>query len=145
MKKVLIPLADGFEEIETVTLIDVLRRAGIDVCVAGVKAGELKGSRRIRLVSDCVLDEVMDQTFDMMILPGGTVGVDNLSADQRVIDILKRMKKEDRMIGAICAAPMALKAAGLEPCDIEPATSVSLVRLRDPDDNLIVLAQPGGV
>ncbi len=113
MKRVLMPLADGFEEIETVTVIDVLRRAGVDVVVAGLKAGELVGSRRVRLLPDVALEEVKDQDFDMVILPGGQPGVDNLRKDPRVLGILKSMHERKKMIGAICAAPLALRDAGL--------------------------------
>jgi len=113
MKKVLIPLADGFEEIETVTVIDVLRRAGIDVVVAGLKEGELQGSRRVRLLADVTLDAVKDQDFDMIVLPGGQPGVDNLRQDARVLAVLKAMHARKKMIGAICAAPLALRDAGL--------------------------------
>ena len=113
MKKILIPLADGFEEIETVTLIDVLRRAGLDVIAAGLSAKELKGAHGVRLVPDRALDAVKDQSFDMVILPGGQPGVDNLRKDGRVLEVLKRMKSEGKLIGAICAAPMVLRDAGL--------------------------------
>ena len=113
MKKVLIPVADGFEEIETVTLIDVLRRVGVDVTVAGLRAGELVGSRRVRLLPDVELDAVQNQDFDMVILPGGQPGVDHLRGDARVLALLKSMHARKKLIGAICAAPLALRDAGL--------------------------------
>lgn len=113
MKKILIPLADGFEEIEAVTIIDVLRRAGLEVIVAGLKAGELVGARHVRLVPDTVLDKVKDQDFDVLVLPGGQPGVDNLRKNPRVLEILKTMNEKKKLIGAICAAPLALRDAGL--------------------------------
>ncbi len=113
MKKILVPLADGFEEIETMAIIDVLRRAGLEVTVAGVKAGELVGSHRIRVVPDTVLEKVMSEEFDLVVLPGGQPGVDNLRKDARVLDILKKMDEKKKMIGAICAAPLVLRDAGL--------------------------------
>jgi len=113
MKKVLVPLADGFEEIETVTIIDILRRAGVDVTVAGIRTGELTGSRRIRLLPDAVLDDIKDNEFDAVVLPGGQLGVDHLRKDPRVIEILKKMNEKKKLIGAICAAPLALRDAGL--------------------------------
>ncbi|MBI3313252.1 MAG: DJ-1/PfpI family protein [Candidatus Omnitrophica bacterium] len=113
MKKVLIPLADGFEEIEAVTIIDILRRAGIQVTVAGIKPGQLNGAHKIKLTPETALAEVKDQDFDMIILPGGQPGVDNLRKDPRVLEILKKMKAGQKHIGAICAAPIALRDAGL--------------------------------
>lgn len=113
MKRVLIPLADGFEEIETVTLVDVLRRADLDVVVAGLKGGEILGSRRLRVVPDAALDQVKDQDFDVIVLPGGQPGVDNLRKDPRVLDLLREMNQKRKLIGAICAAPLALRDAGL--------------------------------
>jgi len=113
MKKVLVPLADGFEEIETMTIVDVLRRAGLDVVMAGIKPGELRGSRRVKILPDAVLDDVKDQDFDMIILPGGQPGVDNLRRHPQVLELLKRMSAQNKKIGAICAAPLVLRDAGL--------------------------------
>ena len=113
MKKILMPLADGFEEIETITIVDVIRRAGLSITIAGLKSGELVGAHDIRVMSDQTLDEVKEESFDMIVLPGGQPGVDNLRKDQRVLDLLKKMKKSNKVIGAICAAPLALRDAGL--------------------------------
>jgi 4-methyl-5(b-hydroxyethyl)-thiazole monophosphate biosynthesis len=113
MKKVLVPLADGFEEIETVSIIDVLRRAGLNVVIAGLKPGELSGARQIRLLPDTTLDKVKDEDFDVVILPGGQPGVDHLRGDARVLEILRRMNQKKKLIGAICAAPLVLRDAGL--------------------------------
>jgi 4-methyl-5(b-hydroxyethyl)-thiazole monophosphate biosynthesis len=113
MKRVLMPLADGFEEIESVTIVDMLRRAGVEVVVAGVKRGELVGSRNVRLLPDKLLEDVKDQDFDMVVLPGGQPGVDNLRKNQTVLATLKKMDQKKKLIGAICAAPLALRDAGL--------------------------------
>ncbi|MDP3920652.1 MAG: DJ-1/PfpI family protein [Candidatus Omnitrophota bacterium] len=113
MKKVLVPVADGFEEIETVTIIDVLRRAGVEVVVAGLNEGEIAGAHEIRMLADCNLDEALTQSFDMLILPGGQPGVDNLRADKRVRDVVGRMNEQKKWIGAICAAPLVLRDCGL--------------------------------
>jgi len=113
MKKVLVPLADGFEEIESTTIMDVLRRAGVDVVIAGIKPGPLKGAHGVQLIPDVTLQEVKDQGFDMIVLPGGQPGVDNLRKNQDVIDILKKMHQKKKIIGAICAAPLVLRDAGL--------------------------------
>ncbi len=113
MKKILVPVADGFEEIETMTIIDVLRRAGLDVTVAGASAGELKGSRGVRLVPDTELEKVVREEYDLVVLPGGQPGVDNLRKNPLVLELLQTMNQKHKMIGAICAAPLALRDAGL--------------------------------
>lgn len=113
MKKVLVPVAEGFEEIEAVTIIDVLRRAGMEVTVAGLRRGEIKGAHDIKISPDALLDAVKDKDFDMIVLPGGMPGVDHLRKDARVISLLKKMKETNKPIGAICAAPLVLRDAGL--------------------------------
>jgi 4-methyl-5(b-hydroxyethyl)-thiazole monophosphate biosynthesis len=112
MARVLVPLAQGCEELEAVTITDLLTRAGIEVVTAGLQPGPVKASRGITLVPDTSLDEVMDETFDMMVLPGG-VGADRLDADPRVHELLKRHHQQGRYIAAICAAPKVLANAGL--------------------------------
>jgi 4-methyl-5(b-hydroxyethyl)-thiazole monophosphate biosynthesis len=113
-KSVLIPLAEGFEELEAVTLIDLLRRAQIDVVVAGL-AGRypIKASRGVVLVPDVALDDVLEHQFDMLVLPGGLPGAYHLRDDERVIALLQRHAAEDKLVGAICAAPLVLAQAGL--------------------------------
>lgn len=113
MKKVLVPVTDGFEEIETVTIVDILRRAGIDVILAGLREGPLKGSRGILLMPDAVIEDVKENEFDLVVLPGGQPGVDNLRKDPRVLEILKKRDAKKQLIGAICAAPLALRDAGI--------------------------------
>lgn len=113
MAKVLICLAQGFEEIEAVTVIDLLRRAHIQVDVAGLDEGPVEGSHGIRVDTDLGLDEALGRDYDMVVLPGGLPGADNLEADQRVLDLLRRMARSDRYTAAICAAPKVLATAGL--------------------------------
>ncbi|MBN1688310.1 MAG: DJ-1/PfpI family protein [Candidatus Omnitrophica bacterium] len=113
MKTAMIPIADGFEEIETMTIVDVLRRAGLKVVLAGIKPGPLTGARRVQVVPDVALADVQEDDYDAVILPGGQPGVDNLRKDERVLKLLKRMKSEKKLIGAICAAPLILRDAGL--------------------------------
>jgi len=113
MTRVLIPLAQGCEELEAVTLIDLLRRAGIEVVTAGLEEGPVKCSRGVVLVPDTTLDEVSNDDFDMIVLPGGLPGSDHLQADPRVQALLKRMAQAGRYTAAICAAPKALASAGL--------------------------------
>ena len=113
MPDVLIPLAPGCEELEAVTLIDILRRGGIGVVTAGLAPGPVKASRGTVLVPDALLDEVMGHCFDMVVLPGGMPGSEHLKEDARIRALLQRMAAGGHYVGAICAAPMALHAAGL--------------------------------
>ncbi|NWF66905.1 MAG: DJ-1/PfpI family protein [Campylobacterales bacterium] len=115
MKKiVLVPLATGFEEIEAVSIIDVLRRAGIDVLVASVESKrEVTGANNITILTDCSLDSIDVNELDMIVLPGGWGGTNILATDVKVQSILKSMDSSNKLIGAICAAPFALKNAGV--------------------------------
>ena len=113
MKSVLIPLAQGCEELEAVTVIDLLRRAQIEVVTAGLEAGPVRCSRGTVLVPDAPLDAVMGRDFDMIVLPGGLPGAKNLDEDERVHGLLRRHHAEGRFAAAICAAPKVLASAGL--------------------------------
>ncbi|MBI5394353.1 MAG: DJ-1/PfpI family protein [Verrucomicrobia bacterium] len=114
-KKVLIPLAPGFEEIEAITVIDILRRAGIEVTVAGTQPGVIEASRKTRHVPDCTLDEAMGRAddFDMIVLPGGQPGTANLRADSRVKMLIELFRARTKFTTAICAAPTVLSAYGV--------------------------------
>ena len=121
MPKVLVPLAQGCEEIEAVTIIDILRRAGIDVVSAGLDAQPVRASRGVMLLPDTTLDAALTQNFDMVALPGGQPGTNNLKADARIIMLLQQMTQQGKFVAAICAAPSVLAAAGL--LDEKNATS----------------------
>lgn len=110
----LVILAQGCEELEAVTIIDLLRRGGVDVTVAGLDDEVVLASRGVRLVPDCTLEEaIMDRSYDMAVLPGGGGGSTNLSNDARVLKLLSQMAERDRFTCAICAAPMVLAKAGV--------------------------------
>lgn len=112
-KKVFVLLADGFEEIEAITPIDVLRRAGIDVKVVGVPGRTVTGSHGIAVQADITLDEC-DGNADAVILPGGMPGSRNLKDSPKVANLVKRMHQDRKVVGAICAAPaLALGPAGV--------------------------------
>jgi len=113
MPKVLVPLAQGCEEIEAVTVIDILRRAGIEVISAGLDSQPVRASRGVMLIPDMSLEAAMQHEFDMIVLPGGQPGTNNLKADARIISLLKRMSMQDKYVTAICAAPSVLAVAGL--------------------------------
>ena len=113
MATVLVPLANGCEELEAVTVIDLLRRAGITVITAGLEEGPVTCSRGTVLVPDTTLDAVMDQELDMIVLPGGLPGADNLNQDPRIHSLLKKLAANGKPVAAICAAPKVLATAGL--------------------------------
>jgi 4-methyl-5(b-hydroxyethyl)-thiazole monophosphate biosynthesis len=113
MASVLVPLAQGCEELEAVTVIDLLRRAGIGVVTAGLDDQPVRASRGTVLVPDITLDEAVKQRYDMIVLPGGLPGADHLNADPRIRGLLKEMAETDRYTAAICAAPKVLASTGL--------------------------------
>lgn len=113
MPSVLVPLAPGFEDLEATTIVDLLRRADVDVVTAGLAPGLVLGSRGMRVQPDALLDDVMQHDFDMIALPGGLPGSEHLKNDPRIQVLLKRMAGEGKWTAAICAAPMALAHAGL--------------------------------
>ncbi|MBT8060803.1 MAG: DJ-1/PfpI family protein [Gammaproteobacteria bacterium] len=113
MSRVLVPLAEGCEEMEAVTIIDLLRRGGIEVVAAGLSDGPVTGSRGTRILPDTTLDEALETDFDMVVLPGGLPGSDHLAADDRVTGLLRRMNESGRFVGAVCAAPKVLARAGI--------------------------------
>ena len=121
------PLAPGFEEIETVTVVDILRRAGAKVTLAGTQDGPLQGSRGINLIADTLLDKVNADDFDLVVLPGGQPGTSNLQKDKRVAVILETMIRKNKIIAAICAAPLVLQSAGL----LKDKTTTSHPSVRD--------------
>ncbi|CAL8074783.1 unnamed protein product [Calicophoron daubneyi] len=110
----LVFLADGAEELEAVTVIDVLRRGGIDVTVGGVGGpGTVKCSNGVKITPDAALESVASKTFDAVIMPGGLGGSKALCASQLVGSILKKHYDANKIVAAICAAPTALKEHGV--------------------------------
>ena len=113
MARVLIPLAQGFEEIEALTVVDILRRAEIEVVLAGLQPGPVTGAHNISVIPDTSIDAVNADAFDMIILPGGQPGSDNLNAAPRIHTLLNEFATNNKIIGAICAAPIVLATSGL--------------------------------
>jgi 4-methyl-5(b-hydroxyethyl)-thiazole monophosphate biosynthesis len=113
MPRVIVPLADGAEEMELVIIADTLRRAEWQVVLAGLDVGPVTASRGVKLVPDAPLDALNGATFDMIVLPGGMPGTEKLRADPRVIDLVEDMAADGKWVAAICAAPLVLEAAGL--------------------------------
>jgi 4-methyl-5(b-hydroxyethyl)-thiazole monophosphate biosynthesis len=113
MPNVVIFLADGFEEVEAMAIVDVLRRAEIEVTIAGLHEGHVTSARKVRVLPDTVIDTVKAEDFDMIVLPGGQPGSDNLNADIRVKELIVEFHKRGKLTGAICAATYVLANAGV--------------------------------
>lgn len=113
MARVLVPLAQGCEELEAITIIDLLRRAEVDVVIAGLDDQPVVASRKTTILPDTTLEEALKQEFDMVVLPGGMPGADHLDNDSRIHELLKKMADSGKFVGAICAAPKVLAHAGL--------------------------------
>ncbi|EMO41705.1 DJ-1 family protein [Leptospira noguchii serovar Autumnalis str. ZUN142] len=108
MPKVLVPFAEGMEEMEAVIIVDVLRRAEIEVVSASLIEGPVKASRGVRILADTTLDEVNFENFNMIVLPGGGGGTKVLSSEPKILELLKNAKEKNKWIAAICAAPSIL-------------------------------------
>jgi 4-methyl-5(b-hydroxyethyl)-thiazole monophosphate biosynthesis len=113
MLKVLIPLAQGCEELEAVTIIDLLRRAEINVITAGLDSQAVTCSRGTVLIPDTDLDTALNDVYDMVVLPGGLPGAEHLNNDERIKTLLIKMANSEKFTAAICAAPKVLVNAGL--------------------------------
>lgn len=109
-KKVLVAIADGTEEIEAVTVIDILRRAGADVTVASVGGMQITASRGVKIVADKLIDQCKDETFKAVVLPGGMPGAEHLRDSKPLIDIVKSQKASGKLYAAICASPAVVLA-----------------------------------
>ena len=103
-KKAMVVLAEGFEETETIIPIDVLRRAGVDVIIAGVNSDTVTGAHGVTFKTDMVLDKI-EPLPDAVVLPGGMPGAENLAKSPKVKDLILAMNSKDNLIAAICASP----------------------------------------
>lgn len=105
--------ADGFEEIEALTPVDVLRRAGLDVLTVGVTGKTVTGSHGIPVVCDAQIDDVNPVDIEAVVLPGGLPGTTNLEKCDRVQEFIDCANSEGKIVAAICAAPSVLGHKGL--------------------------------
>jgi len=112
MKHVITILADGFEEIEAVTFIDLLRRARIPITVLGLKSFEVRGAHDLRIKTDGLLNDFTEK-YDGIILPGGQPGSTNLAKSPLVVKMVKDAHAKGLLLGAICAAPSVFAEAGI--------------------------------
>lgn len=115
MYKVLVLLAKGFEEIEAIAVIDILRRANVKVQICSTDKEYVTGSHGITVKSDVRIEfiDIYNDTYDLIYVPGGQPGVDNLAADDRVLELLKKYHEDGTLLAAICAGPKVLDTAGL--------------------------------
>jgi 4-methyl-5(b-hydroxyethyl)-thiazole monophosphate biosynthesis len=113
MPKAVVLLADGFEEVEAMSIIDVLRRAQIETTVAALHSGPVMSAHSVKVLPDALIDAVNADDFDVVALPGGQPGANNLNADPRVRKLLMQFALKGKLTAAICAAPIVLADAGL--------------------------------
>ncbi|MGD9899844.1 MAG: DJ-1 family glyoxalase III [Calditrichaceae bacterium] len=113
MEKALVILAPGFEEIEAVTIIDLLRRGKIDVTVAGLELDSVTGSHQISIIPDAYYLDVDPDEFDVLILPGGQPGSNNLKENRNIINWVNSRFKSGKKLAAICSAPVVFHATGI--------------------------------
>ena len=112
MKKILVFIADGFEEIEALSVVDVLRRAELKCDLCSIKEEYVRGTHNITVKSDCIIDNINQDEYDAIVLPGGLPGADNL-LDKRVKDMAIKFNTEGKIVAAICAAPQTLEVFGI--------------------------------
>ncbi len=148
--KVLVPLANGFEEIEAISIVDVLRRAGIEVVTAGLPGTIVEGSRKVKVIADRKIDDVRKEDFDAVVLPGGDPGYVNLSKSKKVTDMLMDFNEKNKTIAAICASPSILGKLGIldgKKATIYPGMEKDIPKPRDGkvvvDGNVITSQGPG--
>ncbi len=142
MSVVLVPLAKGFEEIEAVTVVDILRRAEVRVVVAGESENAVEGSRGVRVVPDIPLSAAeAEGPYDMVVLPGGAEGTDRLRRDAVVRRIVESTRGGGGKVAAICAAPTLLHAWGMldgAPATCHPACEADLSTAELSHDRAVV-------
>ncbi len=117
LKRIAVLLADGFEEVEAITPIDFLRRAGVEVFIVGVTGGLVTGGHNIHVGSDTGIDQVTEEfisSLDGVLVPGGTGGAENIAANDRAMGLIRHCLDTGKLVAALCAAPgVVLGANGL--------------------------------
>ncbi|MBN1235369.1 MAG: DJ-1/PfpI family protein [Methanotrichaceae archaeon] len=111
--RILVPLAEGFEEIEAMSVIDILRRADVEVVTAGLKEGLMEGAHKVKVLPDTTLEKIDYRDFDGLVLPGGAPGFINLGNDEHILTMAREMDQAGKVVAAICAAPSVLIKAGV--------------------------------
>ena len=111
--KILVPLAEGFEEIEALAIVDILRRAGIEAVIVGIPASIVTGSHGVRIFADKRINEINPEDYDGIVLPGGDPGYKNLAKSEKILEIIRKFNSEGKLVAAICASPAVLAKAGI--------------------------------
>ncbi|WP_234120265.1 DJ-1 family glyoxalase III [Clostridium hydrogenum] len=111
MSKILLFLAEGFEEIEALTVVDVLRRADIVCDTCSLQGKNVTGSHKISVEADKLIEEINENEYDGVVIPGGMPGAENLKNSDKVVAIVKKFQAEDKIVAAICAGPIVLGRA----------------------------------
>lgn len=147
--KALVILAEGFEDIEAFAAIDVLHRAGVDVTKSGISSKIVTSMHGVKVMIDKTLSDISSSDFDMLVLPGGP-GYRNLLNSSAVLNIIKEFNKQGKIIGAICAAPVVLAAAGIlddKIACVYPGLESKIPKVRDAkviaSGNIITSQGPG--
>lgn len=154
MTRALVPLAQGCEELEAITITDLLVRAGIDVTTCGLDDNPVTASRGTTIIPDTSIDKIQGISYDLIVLPGGLPGADHLRDNKQILTLIKKQVIEKRYIAAICAAPKALAAAGVLAGKTATSFPGVLEKLNDSsinlsdeaieiDDNIITSRGPG--
>ncbi|MBU5574904.1 MAG: DJ-1/PfpI family protein [Candidatus Aenigmatarchaeota archaeon] len=152
MPKAIITLADGFEEIEAISVIDILRRAGINLLVVGTTGNFITGAHGLKVQVDKRLVDIESDidNFDAIILPGGYPGYENLMKTPSVLKIVEKYGKSGKIVAAICGAPLILAKLGLlkdKKATAYPGFEKNFDRPRDDpvvvDENFITSRGPG--
>lgn len=148
--RVMVPLANGFEEIEALTVVDVLRRAKIKVDTVGVVGSVIESKNGVKVIVDKTLNQINPTDYDVIVLPGGSPGYQNLERSAKIIEILKTFNSQNKLIAAICGAPTILAKMGLlddKKATIYPGNEKLLAYPRDKpvivDGNIITSQGPG--
>jgi len=113
MPNVLVPITHGTEEMEAVIIIDILRRAQWGVIVVGIEPGLLTASRGVRLMPDKQWSDITPSEFDIIMIPGGGPGVERFLKFQPLLETIRQFYQAEKWVGAVCAGPLALQAAGI--------------------------------
>jgi 4-methyl-5(b-hydroxyethyl)-thiazole monophosphate biosynthesis len=109
---ILVPLVNGFEEIEAISVVDVLRRAGFNVVIAGIPNTMLIGDSGLKMIADCKIDNISPEQFQAIVLPGGS-GYARLGQSKKVMEMLRDFNQKNKLIAAICFSPVLLAKEGL--------------------------------
>jgi len=141
--KALVFLAPGFEEVEVMTVVDFLKRCGVDVTLAGLREKIVEGSHGVKVIPDEFIEKVRIEGYDAVICPGGSPGWENLRRDKRVIEMVKRAQMDEKLVAAICGGPATLSDAGVlrgKRCTIYPGLEGELKKGGGkPEEGIVVL------